>query len=307
MRLRALLLLGWTAALAAAQEPVCRAVAGDRIFAKDLAGAIPAFASVPPETPIGTAPLPGSRRTFHFAEIASLARRYTVALPAETEACFEWAMAPLDRAKVLEAMKASLQAPDSVIEIAELATNRVPPGRIEFPRDHLAPPATDQHAPVLWRGDVVYGDNRRFAIWARVDIKVPCNRLIATELLKAGEPIDGSHLRMTASTCFPSSNGNNPTIESVSGMIPIRYVAAGGEVHPELLVAANDVNRGDLIEIEVLSGAARVAFTGQAMSGGRIGDSIAVRNPDSKKIFQARVSGKDKATVQASAPTGDLR
>jgi flagella basal body P-ring formation protein FlgA len=225
-------------------------------------------------------------------------------MPAGKEVCFEWAMAPLDQVRVLEAMRASLQVPDTQIEIAEASTYRVPLGRIEFPRDRLARPSPNQQAPVLWRGDVIYGDNRRFAIWARVDIKVPCNRLVAAENLKSGEPIETHQLRATPSACFPSPAGASLSIGAAAGMVPLRFLPAGTEVRPEWLAAANDVNRGDLVEIEVHSGAARLAFTGQAMSGGRIGDTIAIRNPDSKKIFHARVSGKDKAIVVASEPKG---
>ena len=304
MRLRALSLLCWTAVFAAAQGPVCRGVDGERILGKDLAAVIPEFNAVPAETLLGTAPVPGSRRVFHSSEILALAKRYSIAIPAGKEVCFAWAMAPLDQVRVLEAMRASLLAPDAEIQIAEASAYPVPPGRIEFPRDRLATPSPDQRAPVLWRGDVVYGDNRRFAIWARVDIKVPCNRLVAAENLKSGEPIETRQLRTTPSACFPGPAATSLSIGAAAGMVPLRFLPAGTELRPGWLAAANDVNRGDLVEIEVRSGAARLALTGQAMSGGRIGDTIAIRNPDSKKIFQARVSGRDKAIVQATGPKG---
>ena len=304
MRLRVLFLVCCSAGFAAAQGPACRNVEGDRILGKDLAAAIPELAAVPPETLLGTAPIPGSRRVFHSSEILALAKRYSIDVPAGKEVCFEWAMAPLDLSRVLEAMRASLETPDAQIQIADSSTDRVPPGRIDFPRDRLAAPAPGQHTPVLWRGDVVYGDNHRFAIWARVDIKVPCTRLVAAENLKSGEPIRASQLRAAASTCFPSPGGISLSVDTAAGMVPVRFVPAGAEVQPGLLTHVNDVNRGDLVEIEVWSGAAHIVFNGQAMSGGRIGDTIAIRNPDSKKIFQARVSGKDKAILQVSGPKG---
>jgi flagella basal body P-ring formation protein FlgA len=307
MRLPVLILLCWTAGIAAAQEPACRAVEGERILGRDLAAAIPAFAAMPADALLGTAPIPGSRRVFHSSEILALAQRYSLSIPAAQDVCFEWAMAPLDQSRALEAMRASLNLADAQIQIAESSASRVPPGRIEFPRDRLATPSPDQRSPVLWRGDVVYGDNRRFAIWARVDIKVPCNRLVATENLKSGEPIKASQLHSSASTCFPGPAGTALSVETAAGMAPLRFLPAGSEVRPELLAAANDVNRGDMVEIEVWSGAAHLAFNAQAISGGRIGDAIAIRNPDSQKIFQARVTGKDKAMVQASGSKGELR
>jgi len=304
MRIAALFLFASMAALGLAQAPVCANVEGDRILGRDLAAAIPEFKAMPPDTLLGTSPVPGSRRLFHAAEILSLARRYSVPLGAGREICFEWPMAPLVPARLIEAMRASLQAPGAEIRIAESSPEPVPPGRLDFPRDHLAIPSPGQRSPVLWRGDVVYGDTRRFAIWVRVDIAVPCDRLTAAENLASGQPIKPAQLRAVASTCFPAPGGTVLSLDSATGMVPSRWIAAGTEVRPESLAAANDVNRGDMVEIEVLSGAARLAFTGQAVSSGRIGDTIAVRNPDSKKIFQARISGKNKAIVQASGPKG---
>ena len=88
-------------------------------------------------------------------------------------------------------------------------------------------------------------------------------------------------------------------------MVPARAIAAGSEIRPEFLIPPNDVNRGDAVHVEVRSGAARLAFTAKAESGGRSGDFIAVRNPSSNKIFRARIEGKDKVVVQTEfAATG---
>jgi flagella basal body P-ring formation protein FlgA len=60
-----------------------------------------------------------------------------------------------------------------------------------------------------------------------------------------------------------------------------------------------DVNRGDMVEVEVRSGAAHLAFTGKAETAGRSGDTIAIRNLSSNKVFQARVDGKGRAFLDA--------
>src|SRR5581483_12430824 len=104
--------------------------------------------------------------------------------------CFEWPVAPLDRPAIIDSMRKSLANPDAHIEIAELGLNPAPQGAIEFPREHLGTPAgPEQHAPVLWRGEVVYGAGHRFPIWARVRITVPCDHIIAAEDLKPGLPL----------------------------------------------------------------------------------------------------------------------
>lgn len=306
MRLRILLLLGWAACLAQAQDAACRIIEADRILARDLAAALPAFSGLPAETQIAAAPLPGFRRVLHAADIQTLAQRYSLAIQAPFEVCFEWAMQALDRDRVLEAMQDALQNPDAVIDIVELSSARVPGGRIDFPRARMGmPPAADARTPVMWRGDVVYGGNRKFAIWAKVRLAAPCEKLVASESLKLGEVIQPGQVRLVTASCFPAAGKTAPTVEEAVGMVPVRAIAASGEVRREFLSIANDVNRGDMVEIEVRSGNARLAFTGQALSAGRSGETITVRNLDSKKNFQARISGKGKAVVEASGPSGE--
>jgi flagella basal body P-ring formation protein FlgA len=95
-----------------------------------------------------------------------------------------------------------------------------------------------------------------------------------------------------------------PPIEQLAGMTPIHSISGGSELRPELLAPPNDINRGDEVHVEVRSGAARVALTARALSGGRSGDTISVRNPESNKTFQARVTGKGMALVEAGIPKG---
>jgi flagella basal body P-ring formation protein FlgA len=208
-------------------------------------------------------------------------------------------MQPLDRKSVLASMQESLQVAGVEIEIAEISLSRVPPGRIEFPLNRLGVPASsEQRAPVLWRGDVVYGEGHKFAIWARVGITAPCRKLLAVGTLAAGKPIEARQLRETAAKCFPVAMKAVPSLGEVAGMVPLRSVTAGSELRPDNLVPPNDVNRGDAVHIDVRSGAAHVTFTARALSAGRSGDMISVRNPESNKIFQARVTGKGTALVE---------
>jgi flagella basal body P-ring formation protein FlgA len=257
------------------------------------------FQALPPDTLLGNMPPPGSQRVFHAAELASLAGRYKIRLDSPQDVCFEWAMAPLDRERIVRAMRESLEAPEAHIEIAETSLNPVPRGRLEFPREMLGrPAAAAQKDPVLWRGAVVYGGDHRYAVWARVRIKVACERLIAAEALKPGQPIDAKQVRAEPGECFPALPGAGLAPPAPLGLVPSRAIAAGAEIRPEFLVPPNDVNRGDAVDVEVRSGAARLAFTAKAESGGRSGDFIAVRNPSSNRIFRARVEGKDRVVVQ---------
>jgi len=302
MRLRTVLWLGALAPLALAEAQVCKPMQADRILARDLAAVLPDFARIPPDTWLANMPPPGSQRTFHHAELLSLAERYSLRISPDASACFERAMEPLDRQRVLDAMRTALQIPDAHIELAETSLYPVPVGRIEFGLARLGRPASpDQRAPVLWRGDVVYGENHRFEIWARVRILAHRSRVKAAEELKPGRPIERWQLRVEMDEGFPLVQQPAPTMEQFVGMVPLRPIAAGAALLPTLVSPRNDVNRGDLVEIEVRSGAARLVLTARAESGGRDGETIMVRNLGSNRVFAAQVAGKDKAIVLTDA------
>jgi hypothetical protein len=67
---------------------------------------------------------------------------------------------------------------------------------------------------------------------------------------------------------------------------------------PKRALAGLDVHRGERVSVEVTSGAAVLRLQADAESAGRAGDAVLIRNPESGKIFQARVEGKGKVVVQ---------
>src|ERR1035437_3513680 len=113
MKLCIVLVIAGIACAAPVEQRACRDVESERILARDLAAAIPAFRALAPQLPVAFAPLPGSRRIMQVSELVSLARRNS-------------------------------------IEIVEMCRNAVPRGRIEFPRDRLGmPAAAGARTPVL--------------------------------------------------------------------------------------------------------------------------------------------------------------
>ncbi len=60
-----------------------------------------------------------------------------------------------------------------------------------------------------------------------------------------------------------------------------------------------EVERGDLVAVEVTSGGALVKFEARAESGGTQGETVVLRNPATKICFSALVAGKGKVTLNA--------
>jgi flagella basal body P-ring formation protein FlgA len=297
---RTLVLLCCLMPFAPAQAAECSNVTSEHITGRDLSVAFPALNAIPAELIIGYAPLPGTKRIFHPAEILSIARRNNISLQTAPDICFEWPMRPLDRDAVLKAMQLSIQTPGVRIELTEISAFPVPYGQLEFPRGHLGKPALpDQASPVLWRGSVLYAKNRRYPVWAKVRITTACVKLVAIESLKPGNQITAAQVKEETGTCFPDLSQRLLTRLEAVGKIPLRIIPAGSEIRPGVLTEPYAVNQGDEIAIEVRSGSARLAFTARAQASGRAGDLISVRNPESKRVFRARVEGKDKAVVEA--------
>jgi flagella basal body P-ring formation protein FlgA len=285
------------AASAWAATPVCTSIEGDQILGSDLARAVPAFRVVPPDTRIAPAPLPGGMRVFTEPELETMGARYGLRIPVLSPAvCFRVSTAPLNRDAVLAAMRRSLNMPEARIELEDISSEPTPPGVISFPMEMLGRPASPD-GPALWRGEIVSG-NRRFNIWARVRVLAPVKHLVAAEDLRQGVPVQAGQIREEKIEGFPALAKTAPvTADSLVGLLPTRTIFSGSEIKSEYLTRPLDVARGDLVHVEVRLGRARLALTARAESAGRMGDMIAVRNPESSRIFQARVEGKDRVLV----------
>jgi flagella basal body P-ring formation protein FlgA len=266
------------------------------LLGRDLAGALSEFGAIPPATVIGRAPLPGVTRVFHTSELQALAHRFNIPVGALDDVCFEWPMAPLNRDQAMAAMRDALQNPEARIEIGETGPLGAPPGRLEFKLARLGTPSAPGRQDTVWRGELVYGENSRMAVWAAVRIAVPCEKVIALEALKQGQPIQPEQIRMEAGECFPEES-RAVSAGKVAGTVPVRPIAAGAEILMRALAPPNEVVRGEVAEIEVRSGRARLAFTARAEANGKMGDLVPFRNPASNRIFEARVTGRGRAAV----------
>jgi flagella basal body P-ring formation protein FlgA len=278
----------------------CLPVAGERILAGDMARAVPAFAGMPPELALGYAPAPGAHRTYPFAELARLARRYGLAVEPGVEACFMRPLETLTRDRVDAALRAAM--PAARIELVEFSRQPIPEGELRFPASGLQA-AQDTVSPLFWRGTVCAPGKDDFPVWAKVRIQVSGMRVTATEALAPGRPIAGAQLREEPYEGPPGL----PRLSQVVGWVPRRPIPAGTAIERQWLDAPSDVVRGERVRVEIRSGRARVILEGQAQSSGRRGDVIGVRNPGNGKILRATVADPGRAVLDAdpeeSAPS----
>jgi flagella basal body P-ring formation protein FlgA len=283
----------------APQPDGCFPVQDDRIFARDVAAAIPGFAGVPADFALGYAPAPGTRRVFKGAALERLALNQGVTLESSPDVCFERAMATLEAREILEALRTAWNGPDVNIELRSWSPQIAPQGKVVFPRTGLQMPAvSDPQAEVVWRGYVMYGNNRRFGISARARITTSATRVVAVADLAAGETVREDQVRLETFDSFALDDRPARRLEEVVGFVPRSRLRAGSTVLRNQLKWAPEVTRGDLVQVEVTAGGAHLAFEGKAQSNGTTGTTILVKNPSSGKDFRARVTDKGKVSVQ---------
>jgi flagella basal body P-ring formation protein FlgA len=297
--------------LAAAAGTACVEIPGERILARDLSGALPAFSQLPPELPLGFAPAPGARRVLTRLALDRLAAQHGLSLTSSSEICLERPMEALTRERVFATLRAALDIDPQAsatglknarLELLDFSRYLVPRGQLEFPRSGLvALPSARSLAPVLWRGRVRYADGRSFPVWARVKISITADQVVAAQNLTAGRPIAAAQLRIQSVELNPFSERPASALDQVVGRLPRRSVPAGAPILPSSLAAPSQVERGDLVSVEVFSGAAQLSMQAQAQTAGNSGDLISLRNPATGQRFPARVDGERKAVIHANS------
>jgi len=281
------------------QPDGCWPIQDDRIYARDVAAAVPEFAGVAADFVLGYTPIPGTRRVFKGDALEKLAGNQGVTAEALPDVCFERAMATLKSEEVLKAMHDSWNGPDVRMELRSFIPQVAPQGKVVFPRTGLQLPATsDPQAEVAWRGYVIYGNNRRFSISARARISTTTTRVIALADLSVGDAVREDQVRLESFDTFALDDRPARNLDEVVGFVPRTPIRSGATVLRSQLGRAPEVARGDVVKVEVTAGGAHLLFEGRAESDGVVGKTILIRNLTSGKDFRAQVTGKGKVSVQ---------
>ena len=288
--------------LAASDSPRCWPVSGDRILARDLAAANPLFLSADPELPLGLTPLPGTRRTLSGREVAAFVRRY--GLPSALNQifpniCVERAAVPLSAPELRAALETALGIDAAQMELLDFSRQPLPRGRLEFKINELnSPPAGHPEVPVIWRGRLVYDGRHSIAIWAKLRISIERPVVVTAQDLAPGREILPEHILVIRRREFPSGFSFAETPEQVVGKILSHSLRAGLPIPGSALREPNEISRGDKVQVRVIDGSAHVRFDAVAISDGRKGDAISLRNPANGKTFRGVVEEKGRAIVR---------
>lgn len=285
----------------AALSAECVPVKDERIRGRDLHQAMRALAGVPADTVLGYTPLPGIERVFSVAQLRQIAAAHHLSAEITDRACFVRETAPPAKGDVIAAMRRAISDSSAEIELIEFSHQELPQGELVFQLSGLPavrPAAGD--AAMVWRGSLKYGGNRSLAVWARVRVRATARRLVATRDLAAGEPIRAEDVAIKELHVMPGKRDSTTALDDAVGAVPRRPIRAGDEVLRSNLRVPNEVEPGDTVRVRVISGAARLDFEAEAVSAGRNGEMVVVRNPSNGEPFKGRVAGRGAVVVEAA-------
>ncbi|MEO5353488.1 MAG: flagellar basal body P-ring formation chaperone FlgA [Magnetococcus sp. XQGC-1] len=87
--------------------------------------------------------------------------------------------------------------------------------------------------------------------------------------------------------------------QRVVGKAVNREVKAGQPLVDRWLEGPVVVERGDRVRVTLVRGGLRIETSGVATQRGRVGESITVRNTESKSLFEVQITAPGEAQVRA--------
>lgn len=275
----------------------CLIVSGDRVRAEDLTHAIRWAEALPQKTDLFPAPGPGVRRWLSPSDIDRLATRFGVPSAAQEQGlCITRESRVLSAQAVRESIRSSL--PEEVaVELQEFSRYPVPTGSLEFP--DCSRGRANRAGPVLCRGFVRSSDSHSTPIWARVQMTVEQNLLVASRDLSAGSILrDSDYQTDRRRVPYRGSPGVSPVPE-IHGRVLRKSLRGGDEIRTEWTAPAPDVSAGQQVQVNVVQGGVHLRITAQAENGGKAGTRIWLRASKDGRRFPARVVGPGSVEVES--------
>lgn len=288
------LLVSLGAGLAAAEG--CVAVDGARIRAADLAAAVPAFGALPPDKDLAPAPAGTLVRVFHRSQLAILLPGIVAELP--DRICVERKRTAIPEAAWQEAIDAAMTRLCPAIPwkatVLEIPNHRFPSGVLQFSRPGLV--ASRGSAP-LWRGSLLLPDKSSIPVWVRVEVQTERRAAVLNHAIAAGTAISAEDYReedlWVAGLCVEDTTPPKP-----EGMVARRALSAGASIQHGDLRRPPAIHRGQPVELEAGSGAARLRVSAVAENDAEVGEQVRLRSTWNGSKLVGRVTGAQKARVE---------
>lgn len=138
------------------------------------------------------------------------------------------------------------------------------------------------------------------ATWSMyVPVTVSVFHMVATaaSTIERGQIVDGSSVALQKQNIMATHGRYYRNVSEVTGQIAKRHLSPGELLGAHNLDMPKAIKRGDEVTISASSGPIGVKMPAVAMSDGRVGQRISVRNTSSKRIIQATVVAPGQVTT----------
>lgn len=137
-----------------------------------------------------------------------------------------------------------------------------------------------------------------WSVYVPVDLNIYQPVIIAVRPLMRGQDITAADLQLSEANTSRLTGQFLTDLSSAIGMSVKRPIAQGSAVFMEQLEAPLMIRRGEVVTISAESGVVAVKMQGVALTDGRRGERIRIKNKGSSKIVEGQVVGPGLATVR---------
>jgi flagella basal body P-ring formation protein FlgA len=141
----------------------------------------------------------------------------------------------------------------------------------------------------------------RWQLYVPVEARVTAPVAVAVRDLPRGVVLASADLRLERRELSRLPWGHAGSAEELAGRILRRPLRGGEPVPPSATAAAPLVRTGERVVIEAGSGPLSVRIDGVALVDGSAGDRVRVRNLNSTRVLDARVTGEGRVHVGPGA------
>ena len=139
--------------------------------------------------------------------------------------------------------------------------------------------------------------NQPWSVYVPVSILIYKKVVTARAPLARGALLTNKHLQLTEVEISSLNQGYLNAVHLATGKQLKRSIRLNDVVKPNMLIEPKIISRGDDLTIFASSGALEVRSTGVALTDGKMGQQIRVKNKASKKIISATVISKGVVRV----------
>lgn len=135
-------------------------------------------------------------------------------------------------------------------------------------------------------------------VYVPVQVRSLTDVVVATRQLAAGQILTAQDVAIGRRRMTDLSYGYLKHPEAAIGSSLRRPVAEGGVILPALLAQPMLIRRGQQVVIEAANGLIQVNGAGEALTDGRVGERLKVRNLASGRIVEGRVQTDGRVRVE---------